>query len=229
VIDAATISHAAFPKEPIRFSGGEYRACCFDNCSLAAAGPAGAYSYIGQCVLIRSRQLACGLSGVVLDEVLVDGLARLGRMPLFLSAVVFRHVTLRGRISMFKLNPTPQPLPTPGQRESWIGAHLEFYRNVDWALDISRADFTFGPDLHYVPGQLIRRDEETQALVERDALQNALWQSLPWGGSALRVAVDWFLQDGPYQSTVLVAGRKTKSFRQDLDALEMLRREGLAL
>jgi hypothetical protein len=36
------------------------------------------------------------------------------------------------------------------------------------------------------------------------------------------------LEKGPYDSAVLVAGRKTSSFRRDMTALEMLRREGLA-
>jgi hypothetical protein len=42
------------------------------------------------------------------------------------------------------------------------------------------------------------------------------------------IALDWFLEDGPYDSAVLVAGRKSKAFRKDLAALAMLRREGLA-
>lgn len=237
MIAGETVSASRFSDEAVRLTGLEYSDCFFDNCSLAETGSgqspprppdAPVYSYIGQSTFARSCQRSCSLSAVLLDEVLVDGLSRQGRSPLFLSAVVFRHVVLRGRISFFKLNAAPQTAPTPRQRERWLTAQAQSYRDVDWALDISKAEFTFGPDLHYVPGDLVRRDEETQALLRRTAVQDVPLPTLPWGDSGLRIAADWFLEDGPYDSVVLVAARKSRTFRDDLAALEMLRREGLA-
>jgi hypothetical protein len=107
-------------------------------------------------------------------------------------------------------------------------ANRSFYSEVDWALDISSAEFTFGPDLHYVPGHLVRRDPSTQALVWRQRLAEQPVASLPWGNSSLRVAVEWFLEAECYDSAVLVAATKTKGFADDLAAIAMLRKRGLA-
>jgi hypothetical protein len=240
LIRGVTIKTAAFPSEAIRLMGHQYEKCFFDNCSLSpsprvrgrAVEPRkalAARAYFGQCTLIACSQRACGISGAILDEVTVDSFATVGRIPLFLDGVAFRHVVLAGRLAMFKINPAPTLEPTATERQVWIDGNRDYYAGVDWALDISRAQFVSAPDLHYVPGHLVRRDEETQALASRSILQDAPWQSLPWGKSALRIAVEWFLDHGPYDSVVIAAARKSKYFREDLAALKMLRSEGLAV
>ena len=227
MFENATVNRTEFPSQPVRISGFEARGCLFENCTLAAVGPPGIYSHIASARLIACRQHASGVSGAILDDVIIEGLGRVGRMPLFLSAVVFRHVELRGAISFFKLGPAAQVTATSQQTAKWIEAHSSFYRSVDWALDISRAEFTFGPDLHFVPGHLIRRDPESQVLVRRRRLEGAAWRELPWG-SSIKLAIQWFLEDGPFDSAVLVAARRTKAFATERAALEMLRSEGLA-
>jgi hypothetical protein len=228
LVESKTVDVRTFPKVPLRITGRAFRDCVFDNCGLGMPPTVEARSYIGRCSLAGCKQRACMIAGAVLDDIRVDGLSRLGNVPLFLAGVAFRHVELRGAIGLFKVTSAPQVVPTPADEATWIAANERFYSTVDWALDISGAQFTFGPDLQYVPGHLIRRDAETQVLVRRRVVENVAWRDLPWGRSALGLALQWFLEKGPYDSAVLVAGRKTTSFRRDMTALEMLRKEGLA-
>jgi hypothetical protein len=160
----------------------------------------------------------------------VDGFTRSGRLPLVLWGSVFKHVTLRGKIGFFKLALTPDALNmTPAYVAAWRRANVEFYERLDWALDIVDAQFSFAPDLHFVPGHLVRRDPRTQLLVTREQAREALQSSLPWGNSSLRVALSWFLHDGPYESTVVVAAKATATFADELAAMELLRGRGLAV
>jgi len=212
----------------LRFTGLEYSNCLFDNCHLGSPPNPESRPYVGQSRFVGCRQLGSGVAGAVIDEVTVDGLGRLGRIPLFLEGVAFRHVVLTGRISFFKLLPAPGSSPTPLMLSRWTAANRSFYADVDWALDISKAEFTSGPDFHYVPGHLVRRNPETQALVWRDKLVKQPIPSLPWGNSSLRVALEWFLESEAYDSAVLAAGLKTKHLAEDLAAIAMLRERGLA-
>lgn len=156
----------------------------------------------------------------------MDGWRNEGRIPLFAWACVFKHVSLRGRITAVKL--TDGPTTWISRRpEEWTAANRAYYARVDWAPDIQNAKFTSSPELHFIPGALIRRHPETQALVTRAQAVQALNAKLPWGESGMEIALRWFVQDGPYEDVVLAAPRAAKYFRIDLAALEMLRREGL--
>src|SRR5262249_35117455 len=148
LIEHQTLRVAAYPTAPLHLSGWSFVDCIFDNCTLGPPRSPTERSYIGRIALTACRQRSSGLRGVVLDEVEVHDLGRDGRMPLFLSGVVFRHVRVSGSISFFKLNPAPVISPTPTQLSMWLTANSEFYRTVDWAIDISAARFSFGPDLH---------------------------------------------------------------------------------
>ena len=200
----------------------------FDNCALLRPSHPSRRSYLRRISVRGCQQRACLIAGAAIEDTVVHNLSRLGDMPLFLSGVVFRHVVLSGRISLFKLNLAPTLQPDPRERMLWLTANRTYYSETDWALDISRAEFTFGPDLHFVPGSLIRRDAATQALVRRSAVAGVNLSGLPWGESALEIALSWFIQDGPYEDVVLVAPKGSKSHERDLAAITMLRERGLA-
>lgn len=222
--DATWVSQ--YPTNAADISGGAFDSCFFDNCRLDSF-PA-AKNRIRGTVFRNCRQRSSSVAGAVIEDVLVDGLKNMSDMPLFLEDSVFRHVTLRGRISQFKINPSAEVAGGPASEALAIAGHRAFYEDVDWALDITEAEFTFGPDLQFVPGSLIRFDPATQARVRRSSFEGVDCDALPWKGSDLEIGLEWFLEDGPYDEAVLVAPRKAKSFKRDLAAIEMLRERGLA-
>ncbi len=94
---------------------------------------------------------------------------------------------------------------------------------MDWALDISQAEFS-DADFYFVPGHLVRRDPETQFLLRRDVVEKTQGIELPvYAG----IAVSRF-EMTPFDSLVAVAPRRSKNFAQYLADLEYLRSAGLA-
>lgn len=90
-------------------------------------------------------------------------------------------------------------------------------------LNISKANFE-EVDLYYVPGNLVRRDEETQLLLHRGRVKGIDAASLPpYAG----IAVSRF-EACPFDSIVAVAPRHSKDFKQRLSELSELRRLGVA-
>jgi len=55
---------------------------------------------------------------------------------------------------------------------------VEKYKEVDWALDIRDAVFS-SAEFFGVPGELIRRDENTQVLLRREAFSRVDWRTCP--------------------------------------------------
>lgn len=213
---------------PWRMAGLELDDCVFDNCYVSGSWRLQKRFLIRNVTLHNCSQIGSGMDAALLEDVLVDGWRNEGRSPFFAWACVFKHVILRGRINAIKLTDGPAPRWVSRRPEDWTAANRAYYGQVDWALDIKEAKFTSAPELHFIPGSLIRCDPETQVLMTRELAVQALSAGLPWGKSGMEIALRWFVDDGPYDDVVLVAPRAAKYFRQDLATLAMLRREGLA-
>jgi hypothetical protein len=207
----------------------QFDSCFFDNCSLAA-DPGGAWHRLEGLEFVDCMQRASMVAGAWFRDVTVEGLSKDGDIPLFLSAVVFQRVHVSGSISAFKINPAPHVVPTASQLAAWRERLVAAYSEVDWALDISEAKFSSAPTLEWVPGALVRRDEETQVLVTRNALSDVDLRSLPWGKSSMEIGIEWFLKNSPFDSCVLPAAKRSRTtFKQDMNAISMLRRERLGV
>lgn len=166
-----------------------------------------------RCVVKRSVS-----SGARFEEVLVDGLTT---ASLQLEGCAFRHVTLRGRIGLLMLVP-PNPSMPPDVRAAFERGLRDFYAGVDWALDISEAEFD-GADLYYLPGDLVRRDPETQFLLHRPG-PDADLSGLPVYAD---IAIRRF-ESTPFDTLVAVAPKKSKKFADMLAHYEELRARKLA-
>jgi hypothetical protein len=209
-------------------AGFALRDCFFDNCGLFPAFSPRWRFVIRDGILTGCRQHASRLATAAVEDVFVDGLRNVGDTFLFTWATVFKHVTLKGKIGALKLNQNVRGDVSARKQRAWDVSSRAYYRSVDWALDLSEAVFWSAPDLHAIPGALIRRDPETQVLVTREQAHTALAAGLPWGHSGLRVALTWFMEDGLYDDVVLVAAKSATYFREDLALLQLLRREQLA-
>jgi hypothetical protein len=103
-------------------------------------------------------------------------------------------------------------------------AHL--YRSVDWALDVSQADFK-DCDIRGIPPKLLRLDPETQVVVTRQRAQAvADWERLScsrWK-TAVRHLLNPRLQ---LEAQVMIAGRRSSKFKELLQGIRELRELGL--
>jgi hypothetical protein len=152
--------------------------------------------------------------------------------PQLVAGCAFKHVVIRGNVTgglrfgisreWHRTSPPP-----PIADDPFYKANAAYYAEVDWALDISEANFT-DVEMSWcdIPARLIRRDPETQVVATRESVTRGDWRAA-CGDSPLWVGIERFLNAG-LPDTVLVAGRRSKRFEADVAAIDPLCAEGMA-
>ncbi|WP_455351365.1 hypothetical protein [Streptomyces sp. SYSU K217416] len=205
-------------------AGYELVRCEFNGCDLAQFDDPALGLVVRDLTAERVTVRRSFVDGVRFEDVEVNGLAVASLMHL--NGCVFRRVTLRGRIGPIMTTPPSFSLPEETQAAFAAGVKAFYARadaDMDWALDISEAEFE-EVDLYYVPGHLVRRDPETQFLLHRDRLAGVDFGSL---STFAKIAVDRF-EVTPFDSIVAVAPRRSAYFAEALAGYEELRALGVA-
>lgn len=213
------------------FSGIEFRRCFFKGCSPSIGSRFDRRLTVHDIKFLDCSQRGSSLGPAIVEDVLVDGFATGGQ--LFQSwGAVFNRVILRGAIDrmMISNDILPSVLLPQAERErekdEFRQANLEYYRGVEWALDISNAEFK-ELCIRGVPSNLIRRDPNTQFCVTREIAMMGQWRLLQFRENMWPVAIELFLQRGE-SSIVLVAPKRHPKFKVYLDDLMMLYEMGIA-
>ena len=192
--------------------------------ALVASDQPGDWHRVERVSLRKCAQTLITLATTHFADVIVDGLHRAGRSPAYVWSPVFERVTLKGRLNGLKINPEYQGLRLDAKRQAaWSTALQQAYVSVEWALDVTEAQFTSAPTLEAVPGCKVRFDPSRHALVRRSKLQGLDLASLP-----RRVALQWFLQRSPFDEVVLLTRDEPTYRQQDRDDLMRLRDLGVA-
>jgi hypothetical protein len=197
-----------------------FERCLFDNCRAARGRAVGVE-------LIECTAWACQLVDVQLEDCLVQDLrtavaAGGRRAPLFLWGGSAHRVTLTGTLGAIIWNP-----PRAGAQPASLREIRRYYASLgDWALDVSNARFTSCPSLRWgPPGRLIRRDPETQPLIDRPAAVRAL-ETVGGELGVWQAVLTQFAQSSWPDEIVLVPALGAPKHRRErqLQALERLRR-----
>ena len=109
--------------------------------------------------------------------------------------------------------------------DPYVVANRRFYEDVDWALDISEARFTAAEFSSGIPARLIRRDPQTQVVLRRSAFEDGRWRDQV-DDSLATIWIENFVRAG-FEDTVLVAGKRGKSFAKEVELIQRLRDGGL--
>ena len=202
------------------FSDFELTRVAFASCVLAQHDDPSFGLVVRDSVLRNCSFNACSMAGVKLENVTVDG-ARFRKIGI--DGCVFRNVTLRGKIGQFILNGPAIALPEE-MFASFSSAMVDFYRDVDWALDIRDAVFT-DATIRAVPGELVLRNEDRHFLLDRTDRDAVL--SMP---DVPPLAKAYFRDFDltPFDSMIAVASQGSKTFEAQLAGLRWLRERGLA-
>jgi hypothetical protein len=207
------------------FEGYRFTRCEFDAVDLSNAQRPEVRSTLRNCHMQRCivRQ-NCSINTAVVEDCIVDGLETRG--PVFVRGAVFKHVVLKGKVGRLILTAPLGLGPGFGEVSPFVSANAEYYRGVDWALDLTRCEAK-ELQLSGVPGRLIRRDPTTQILVTRERALAVDWQSLPLGDSPYAVALERLTKYGG-DSRVLIAPHRDRSFQACILAQKVLRDAGVA-
>ena len=205
------------------FEGYRFTRCEFDAVELSNAQRPDLRSTLRNCHLERCivRQ-NCSINPAIVEDCVVDGLETRGLV--FVRGAVFKHVVLKGKVGRFIVHWPWGAGSDPGCPFS--AANAEYYRGVDWALDLTQCEAK-ELQLSGVPGRLIRRDPTTQILVTRERALAVDWRSLPLGGSPYAASLELLTRCGD-DARVLIAPHRDRSFQACIQAQKVLRDAGVA-
>jgi hypothetical protein len=203
----------------------EFHRCRFISGHLSAAQRPELRSTARRIRITDCEWYGAGIGSAILEDVVVDGLETHGLLQAW--AAVFKHVTLRGKIGRIMLSNIAQGyLPANPEKERLFAeANAAYYRDVDWALDLSEGEFE-EVDIRSVPAQLIRRDPRTQAVVRRDRALAGTWRALD-----LRDTWEAYLE-GMFRrgssEAILISPKRDRRFADYVRGIQLLRDAGIA-
>ena len=214
------------------FSDMDIVKCRFLSCRVSITENLAHRSTVRNVRFFHCEQRACAVNTAILENILVDGLKTHGRFDTW--GAVFKHVTLKGRIGNLKISDFIVAADaSPALRHKinlrFQAANAEYYKNVDWALDISQAEFEH-VDIRGIPISLIRRDPETQVVVRREkavALQDE-WRKLDLTQTYWPIALQDVISEEHNDGEVFAAPKRHRNFNCLLAGLQALRRIGVA-
>ncbi len=215
-----TIGYRKVIGAPQVLQDAEFEQCQFEGGSVAQFDDPSCGLVVKNVLLRKCRGGAVQLHGVRFENVTVDGITN--RSGLQLRSCIFDQVTLRGKIGPIMTMEAHTSIPAE-LRAAFREQAVKLYADIEWALDISEAEFS-DVDLSFVPGDLVRRDPETQFLIHREAARSATLDSLPAYASVLteRAALS------PYDATVAPVPTRSKNADKYRAELQILRDRGIA-
>lgn len=200
------------------YSDVQMESCVIESCILAQFGDPQFGLIVRDSSVRDCRIMNCSVQQVRFIDSIIDGLAT--TQPFLLYGCVFDCVSIRGSVGPIMAVGPHDDLP---KKEEFIVSIVSQYDHVSLALDISEAIFE-DADFYYVPGDLVRRDEETQALLRRDIFQSVDPADLP---AYAKIWVSRF-EVSPFDSIVAIAPKKSPKFHAYMQDLRWLRSVGLA-
>jgi hypothetical protein len=193
--------------------------CEFKNCQLSQTeNPENRSTIrnieIEDCSAMNNCSPGCAIfENIEIDNLQVDDQLK------FLGAV-FKHVFISGNVGSFYISNDIGSSASDAIRKSFSTANAKYYESVDWALDISRANFT-EVEIWGIPSNLIIYDYKSQRLITKENVKKINWEKLSMKGNKFRLFLDKMLKEG-YDDIVLIAPRLSNDFEDllhDLDAL----------
>ena len=200
----------------------------FENCEFIGEGLTTDGAAVNRSTAKNIRLKNCVLNsffgiGAVFDDVVVDGL-RTSVAPVILFGCALRHVVLKGKCGKFLFNGNVC-LDDPQRNASFDAANSEFYRDVDWALDISSLSPACLEIRGTVPSRLIRRDPEVHFIMTRTVALEGGWKNYdPF--DAFQIGVWNFLNSGA-EDNLFVAPKQSKGFKEQVEFFHRLKSVGL--
>jgi len=203
-----------------------FERCTFTNCILSVTKHLGSRSTVQNVSLENCVANRCHIGPAIFEDCSVEGLAT--NDLLIIWGALFKHVTLSGDIGQLKVN-TRVSVTAPEVQGAFDAFRAEYYRSLDWALDISAARFE-SFDIRGVPARLFRLDLETQAVVTRErALQPGWQEHVSPGNNLWPFAIRLFIGDGDADTVLVTPMGAPKAEREELlKGLKELRDLGVA-
>jgi hypothetical protein len=225
------VRHVPISSRPKLYRGDDYRDCEFCHCSFEGSALSITRDPQKRSTFRNIRLIGCDVRGcsihtAVLEDIHVERLTT--HNTLCCWGAVFKHVTLKGPVGDIMFNcAVATGTATPDEQRAFDEANANYYVSVDWALDITDAEF-HDADIRGIPARLIRRDPETQAVVTREKALEGRWRELDLSRTHWKTTIEFLLNRPGDPDVVLVAGKRYRRCRDLLDGIRLLRDAGIA-
>ena len=145
-----------------------FKSCSFDNCALSLVKKPARMSLVRNVEISGCRATNCEVGPTRFEDVRIHDLAT--NPILLVWSSVFRRVRLAGKIGTLNINAPPHAFCTDERMLAGFEMARDlFYRDTDWALDISEARF-LALRCEGVPLHLVRRDPSTQVVLQKSRM-----------------------------------------------------------
>jgi hypothetical protein len=211
----------------LRVSDSSFSGCTFDNCGLSLTADPNAMSRIQNLEAIHCKSLNSTVGPCYLENVRVSDLQTSDLLIIW--GALFHRVEVKGKVGKIKINTAiHDPHASPAVQHTFDLIRDEYYRSIDWALDISQMrPLLF--EVEGIPPSKIKRDLQSQVVVSRKRLQSQQQlDSLQGLDETVRFSLQMFMREG-HEEKLLVAptGRSRKQYQPILESYTMLVHAGL--
>jgi hypothetical protein len=201
--------------------------CKFVGASLVTFGSAEHRSTVRRAGMKRCTVNSFSAVGAVLEDVVIEGL-RVSVHPVRIDGCALTRCVIAGDCGRFLLSPNVRSGSSPedaARNASFAAANAEFYKSVDWALDISQAKVACFEIRGAIPPHLILRNPDEQFLMTREVALSGKWkkQKPP---SATTIGIDMFTEAGG-DVELFVCARRSTGFKEEVEFFQRLKAKWL--
>ena len=201
-----SVPYTAVPEERTRIINCSFESCTFSGSTFQSKG--------------------------LLQQVLLHNIAHVDYMAI--GGVIFDRVTFKGRFDRWILDSDHRGMVvdfravTDEECAALDGHAQAAYRTIEWALDISDAEFKECELRPSVPAHLVKRNPETQMLMRHDKVVNSRWQENPaLRGNRAEVFCRWVARTYQRDTIIVAPVRNKKLCAEYLEGMKILRGEGI--
>jgi hypothetical protein len=196
-----------------------FEKCKFKNCQLSQTENPENRSTIRNIEMEDcSLSSNCSPGCAIFENIEVDNLEIDSQLKFF--GAVFKHVYIRGNVGSIYISNEVDPSKPTAVKKNFSIINTRYYETVDWALDISRANFT-GIEIWGVPSRLIVYDYKSQRVITAENAKKIDWGALALKSGKFKLILDKMIEAG-YEDVVLVAPRAADDFEDLLHDLDLL-------
>lgn len=183
--------------------------------------------HFDRCLINKNNSIGYG----VFENVLFSNLKTSG--VVFFRGSLFKESTFKGKCGRIALSShatgsavgldARRMLSEKEQEEMNIGAQT-YYDKVDWALDISEAEFQDCDLASSIPAKKVKRNPEIQGIALKDNINMALIEDNEHISYAHKTVLRVW---GKRDTIIVIPTIKNKRLERDMESLRVLREEGI--
>ena len=200
--------------------------CIFDNCHIGTHDNITKLSIFKNIDMTDCLLFNCLIGPVILEDITIKNL-KTGDIAIF-NLPLLKHIKIEGKIGKIRINNIGFNLmPTPEEKKKMIDMKNSFYQKVDWAIDISNAEFLDFFCLG-IPTNLFKINPEHQFIANRDKIieSGILSSEFINKNIVLNTILQLFVESGESDMVLVAPLAKAKKYREPiLSDLQKLRQE----